>query len=42
MDAGFVRNLIPLAERVHVENGDTAAIQLKAVPWPEFDPALLG
>jgi hypothetical protein len=34
-DPNIVRQLIPLAERVHLENGGVATLQLKSVLWPE-------
>jgi len=34
-DPEFVRTLIPSAEKVHVEKGETASVDLKVTKWPE-------
>jgi hypothetical protein len=34
-DPMFVRGLVPRAEKVHVEKGETATVSLKVTPWPE-------
>jgi hypothetical protein len=34
-DPFFVRTLVPRAEKVHVDKGETASVSLKVTPWPE-------
>jgi hypothetical protein len=34
-DPAFLQLLIPRAEKVHVEKGETASVDLKVTPWPE-------
>lgn len=34
-DPAFLRTLVPRAEKVHVEKGETATVDLKVTAWPE-------
>jgi hypothetical protein len=35
LDPAFLRGLISRAEKVHVDKGETASVDLKVTPWPE-------